>query len=316
MELLALGIPWLLIFLSFIALYCLFARKLKLFITIIIFFVIINCHYQCVPFYILPLLSNIEEPAFSVMTFNCNYLLRYEDRAQRREQIKCLIQDNNPDVVFLTENFTNEEDSLWIDLRESYPFRSRHMFSTGNQIYSKYDILRDSVFRDDDIVKGIIFCQINYQGTTIDIFGVHLSSNNYNKDFVPFSLDNVDSKGSLISYLTNINNAEKHRTKELEIVCNCYLNEGNLTQSITPTIVMGDFNDVWGSPSLNLMGKVGLKDIWWSCGSGYGATIHRPLPFRIDHILYNNKLLPLCVKKVDTNRLSDHDALVARFSIR
>lgn len=78
-------------------------------------------------------------------------------------------------------------------------------------------------------------------------------------------------------------------------------------------IIMGDFNDVSGSKPLNILEDAGFKDAWWDGGFGYGATIHHPLPFRIDHIMYNDGVELVEIKKVDSNGLSDHDALVATF---
>ena len=48
---------------------------------------------------------------------------------------------------------------------------------------------------------------------------------------------------------------------------------------------------------------------------GYGATIQYLLPYRIDHIMYNDKLTLNSIKKIDAKGLSDHDALVAEFRI-
>lgn len=87
----------------------------------------------------------------------------------------------------------------------------------------------------------------------------------------------------------------------------------NENKNLVPTIVMGDFNDVPGSPTLNILERAGLKDAWWEGGCGYGATIHHPLPYRIDHILHNDGLKLKSIKKIVTQDLSDHDALVARF---
>ena len=64
-------------------------------------------------------------------------------------------------------------------------------------------------------------------------------------------------------------------------------------------IVMGDMNDICGSTCLNKFKDSALKDAWSVGGLGYGATIHRPLPYRIDHILFNDKLMLRGIKKKD-----------------
>ena len=79
---------------------------------------------------------------------------------------------------------------------------------------------------------------------------------------------------------------------------------------------MGDFNDVCVSKPLKILEDSGFKDAWWVGGFGYGATIHHPLPFRIDHIMYNEGLELVEIKKVDSEDISDHDALLAKFIIK
>lgn len=75
-------------------------------------------------------------------------------------------------------------------------------------------------------------------------------------------------------------------------------------------------NDVSGSPAMNALRKAGFKDAWWKGGFGYGATIHDPLPFRIDHVLYNDGLRLKAIKKISSNGWSDHDALYAVFEVK
>ena len=43
------------------------------------------------------------------------------------------------------------------------------------------------------------------------------------------------------------------------------------------------------------------------------AQLHYPLPYRIDHIMYNDRLRLKSIKKIDAEGLSDHDVLVAEF---
>lgn len=73
--------------------------------------------------------------------------------------------------------------------------------------------------------------------------------------------------------------------------------------------------DVGGSPALRAFKAARFHDAWWKGGLGYGATIHYLLPYRIDHIMYNDKLTLKSIRKIDAKGLSDHDALVAEFRI-
>ena len=65
---------------------------------------------------------------------------------------------------------------------------------------------------------------------------------------------------------------------------------------------------------MNAFGMMDMKDAWWHGGFGYGATIHKPLPYRIDHILYSTDITLNGIKIMEKNGLSDHDGLIADFS--
>lgn len=238
-----------------------------------------------------------------------------------------LIKEQNADVVFLTENFIYREDSLWLKICDIYPYRSKDNNSVGNRLYSKYPILQDTILKDNVMAYGITCCRIDIAVREVDVIGVHLSSNNYNEQMTYMTPDSVATRHQAKTYLKNIVTASEYRVKEAELLNDNLNLNPNLNPSLRklqgkpnsgqalPTIVMGDFNDVSGSPTLNILESSGLKDAWWEGGCGYGATIHHPLPYRIDHILHNDKLKLHGIKKIDTQDLSDHDALVASFEI-
>lgn len=243
-----------------------------------------------------------------VMSFNCNLTPKSETVFRQRERTIKLIKSENPDIVFLTENFVRKEDSVWLELKDIYPYRIFTRNTVGNTIYSKYLIINDTVFQESGIPSGISFCVIKYKNSSIDIFGCHLSSNNYNENMEYMTPDSVNNRHEVKSYLKNILAAGKHRQKESEGIIDFH-------DSSKPTIIMGDFNDVCGSPTLRTIERTGFFDAWWEGGLGYGATIHHPLPYRIDHIMYNDKLKLKRIKKIDTDSISDHDALVAEFGL-
>ena len=78
---------------------------------------------------------------------------------------------------------------------------------------------------------------------------------------------------------------------------------------------MGDMNDFNHSAPMDSLKDVGMRNAWWEGGFGYGATYHEGwLRLRIDHIYYNDKLSLKGVKVINTD-LSDHNILIADFSI-
>lgn len=184
----------------------------------------------------------------------------------------------------------------------------------GNRLYSKYPIVCDTLLKDKVMAYGITCRQINVSGKMVEMVGVHLSSNNYNEHMEYMTPDSVGNSYQARTYLANIMTASRYREKEAIKIIN-FIDSIKATGKSNPTIVMGDFNDVCGSPTLNVLNSSGFMDAWRQGGFGYGATIHHPLPYRIDHIMYNDGLELKDIKKFDAYGISDHDALVGIFNL-
>ena len=222
-------------------------------------------------------------------------------------KIADVIHKHKPDVIFLSEDFDKTGICLDSLLKKNYPYSS-NMVCSGHQFYSNY--MLDS-FRVVD-VEGydnplLIHVSVMVKGQIIDIYGCHLASNNYSASHVDFHLDQVNDHHDAKQYLKNIRDASRLRKLEAQAIIK------DMTDRAT--IIMGDFNDVGGSPALRAFKAAGFQDAWWKGGLGYGATIHYLLPYRIDHIMYNDKLTLKSIRKIDAKGLSDHDALVAEFRI-
>ena len=222
-------------------------------------------------------------------------------------KIADVIHKYNPDVIFLSEDFDKTGACLDSMLTKNYPYSS-NMVCSGHQFYSNY--MLDSIRVVD--VEGYdnplrIHVSVMVKGQIIDIYGCHLASNNYSASHVDFHLDQVKDHHDAKQYLKNIRDASRLRKREAQAIIK------DMTDRAT--IIMGDFNDVGGSPALRVFKAAGFQDAWWKGGLGYGATIHYLLPYRIDHIMYNDKLTLKSIRKIDAKGLSDHDALVAEFRI-
>ena len=220
-------------------------------------------------------------------------------------EIASAIHKHNPDVIFLSEDFNETGICLDSLLKKNYPYSSNLAYS-GHHFYSK--CLLDSirvveVENYDNPLRIHVSVMVN--GQSIDIYGCHLASNNYTASQVDFHLDQVNDHQDAKQYLKNIRDASRLREREVQAIIK------DMTDRAT--IIMGDFNDVSSSPALRTFQAAGFQDAWWKGGRGYGATIHYPLPYRIDHIMYNDRLRLKSIKKIDAKGLSDHDALVAEF---
>lgn len=265
---------------------------------------LLNWLSECLAF---SLMSNNEicgKKAVRVMAWNID---GSEYDSLKVARIADVIIKYKPDVIFLSEDFDKTGAFLDSLLTKNYPYSS-NMVCSGHQFYSNY--MLDSIRVVD--VEGYdnplrIHVSIKVKGQIIDIYGCHLASNNYSASHVDFHLDQVNDHHDAKQYLKNIHDASRLRKLEAQAIIK------DMTDRAT--IIMGDFNDVGGSPALRVFKAAGFQDAWWKGGMGYGATIHYLLPYRIDHIMYNDKLTPKSIRKIDAKGLSDHDALVAEFRI-
>lgn len=242
-----------------------------------------------------------------VMTWNINGM---EYDSMRVDGIAKVIKDEGSDFVFLSEDFAAISDSLHKRLDEFYPYTSYRKVGMHHCAYSKLPL--DSIaFIDtgmDDMVKPMHF-SIVLAGMRVIVYGCHLASNNYSDKRVDLHVDSIESKHDVKQYLSNIKAASLVREKQMEAIL-----EDLAHSKSDACIVMGDMNDVSGSAPLLKLEALGFTDAWWKGGFGYGTTIHSPLPYRIDHIMFDESLKLISIKKVCANGLSDHDALVGTLS--
>ena len=156
---------------------------------------------------------------------------------------------------------------------------------------------------------NVLKCLVVKEKDTIALYGCHLASNNYTKELQYITPDSIKSYSTLTQYFNNIERAYQKRIRMAEAIT-CDASKMN-----NRIIVLGDMNDVGGSKTIKLLENSGLKDAWWEGGFGYGSTIHKPLPYRIDHILFSSQLRLNNVKVLSSDGVSDHDALFSGFNL-
>ena len=241
-----------------------------------------------------------------VMTWNVHCSKGADINRQRK--IAELILKEDADFVQLNEY--NQDSCKVIDsiLKTKYPFTEEYQSHKycGDIFYSKR-VMSNS---------GHVYIPI--QGETIQtikatiaigkdsvqIFGVHMASNHYDDSSIEKEL--VSDTTSYDRYM----DAKKNRCFQAHWTKNAVL------ESVHPVIVMGDMNDFSRSAPLDTLSTCGLKNSWWEGGNGYGATFHGGwMRLRIDHVLYSDRLKLQSIKVIDTN-LSDHNPVVAGFSVK
>lgn len=244
----------------------------------------------------------------SVMTWNIDGT---DYSKEKVEGIYDVISNENPDVLYLAEDFYACCDSIDKLLRIQYPYTT-HDHNLSHYFYSKYPIMGwQRIAEEVDCKAVVIEATIAIGEQKLRVYGCHFSSNNYGDGVAMNRPESIKSFAELTSYMKGISLAQNLRVAGVQEVCN------RMKDVRYPCLCVGDFNDIYSSAPLRALSDCGFQDAWWDGGFGYGATIHHPLPFRIDHIMYGSKdskgLSLRSIKKIDAKGLSDHDALVARF---
>jgi endonuclease/exonuclease/phosphatase (EEP) superfamily protein YafD len=184
------------------------------------------------------------------------------------------------------------------------------MIHYGHHIFSKLPITYSDVIEVEGGNERIISCRIDVHGMEMDVYGCHLTSNNYNVSAAGHqNVEKLNDSGSLLNYLKGIEAASAQRVTEAETILDSIAASGRCA------LIIGDMNDICASRPLRIFNKAGFKDAWTEAGIGYGATFHNPLPYRIDHIFFQKNLRLQEIKKIPSQSLSDHDALTAILQI-
>lgn len=304
---LALSIPWLLVLLLLLCILLLIRKSYRFAIGIFAVILFLNWRHSCFSFDFF-LGHDADGKTLKIMTFNIKG--SGLDNKNKIMELTNLIIAEDADVVFLTESSKECEEEIDSILSRAYTYSQVGRFSSSNRLYSKHELgLMERIMIEDYKPTYVFHCALHYGKDSIDLFPCHLMSNNYTSDKERQDADSIRTTDGFFDYIKNLDYASDIRQKQIVSI------RDRMDKSV-PTIVLGDMNDVCGSAALNKLEDAGLKDAWWEGGFGYGATIHHPLPFRIDHIYYSEGLKLISVKVVDSKGLSDHDALVAEFEIR
>ncbi len=222
-----------------------------------------------------------------------------------QEEIARLIIAQNADFIQLNEFVL--DSCLVIDslLNKHYPYRNNAnaKIKAGDVFYSKTQLLGSGKFRE---VHNCIYSKLVIEKDSLFIIGCHLPGNNHEGQI---EIDDADSIRRVKTFWGYYRNAREKRKEKAQFL------KKTIQKSTLPMIVMGDMNDFDASAPMDSLEDAGMKNAWWEGGLGYGATYHEGwLRLRIDHIYYNDKLSLKGVKVVKTE-LSDHNILIADFSI-
>ena len=239
------------------------------------------------------------------------------------------LQETDADIICLQEFFTavvpgNPYNFIeQISQRMNYPY---HYFSydipkfegnfySGTIIFSRHPIIDTEKvvfpkpFAGSAIKAGIIIAGDTIDMVTTRLQSVHFERNEYKE------LNNIKNgadsgfAGSK-NIIRKLRLGYKQRVEQVELV-KTLLNKSN-----RPLLFSGDLNDVPVSYTYAQI-KNNLKDTWVNKGTGLGRTFLFLSPtLRIDQIFYNHLFKARQVKRLFSENASDHNALVADFTVK
>lgn len=314
MNELVLLLPFLVMLLLVVTVILLGLRKWRCSIVLGVLTLAVNAWSEAFALYPFCYFFNKEEGNIGVMTLNVH--ANAAEYGERWNKIANLIIESESDVVLLNEfetQYNRFDDMLDSTLRKYYPFSTKGMFEQKNTIfYSKYPFSHfDSIMTGDK--KYVPLIQLKVKDKMLTAVGCHLSSNNYIDSQNRFDVDSIKSKEDAKLYWNTIKKGYAQRRGEVDSIYNKLVADNELNH----LIILGDVNDIGGSYSIGHLESLGLSNAWWKGGFGYGGTRDvSSFSFRLDHVLYGNGFDLKGVKVIDTNGLSDHNAVVARFDVK
>lgn len=264
-----------------------------------------------------------ESVTFTMMTYNVSSFcdMRTGKIVRSTTPIMEYILSKDVDILCLQETepmnsngFKYFDRALLDSLFTRYPYR---IFGASMQgILSKYPIERipiDSAsYKESGDVIGVI---ADIGGVPVSLFDIHLMSLGLSESDRELYRDLTGLKRESIGdvrthLLSKISLANVRRERQAEFLVN------NIRKFATPTaVVCGDFNDVTGCYSMNLLEREGFRDVYSEVGFGPMITFNaRRFYFCIDHVMYRGRLRPLKMDK-GKSRVSDHYPLVATFEL-
>lgn len=294
-------VPWILVALTILAVVCLIKRLYWTAGILALALCLANWHWQVFAFGCNGLDEVKGEGTIRVMTWNVDST--NPDFPNYADSLAKVILESDVDILFLTEY--GKEDKGLVDslLMKRFPYRLRFV-ENQSAFYCSTPVDTIYSIQTSMVKSSLLFCcRLKMHDSLWTVIGCHLASNNHT-----INADSVQDRETLGIYLNNYSMQTKVHLKEFMEMARHFTDER--------CIVMGDMNDVAGSPVLTAFDMMDMKDAWWQGGFGYGATIHKPLPYRIDHILYSTDITLNGIKIMEQNGLSDHDGLIADFSYK
>ncbi len=270
---------------------------------------LINIHTETYPLHLSYFTNSIshqkkDDQQIRILTYNIKYNSDYlRHNKDSLNSIMQFFKQQNADILILPESrLKSTSKTLFNQLDEIYPYSicsdySGKDFYIETFVFSRYTINNARQYGQHYIYEMTVNLPSE---KTAKLIACHLESNQSNSSL---------NRGEGI--LGNIRNGYNQRARESQMICD------SLKDYHGPIIIAGDFNDISGSESLNLLqDNLELNDAWWNSGFGYGTTsISKNLYFRLDHILYSNHFKTTLIDIPNVN-FSDHYPIITELQLQ
>lgn len=251
-----------------------------------------------------------------LLSYNVRLFNRWlwKDDTTTTAKIFEFLKQQDADIISLQEYYSNKANINSLQkMQKIYPGiesfvhfqgRKKHNSHHGLALFSKYPIVKRSIFSLGANSPACIYADIALKNDTIRVYNIHLASLHLESDDYKAidddaKLDKDSRLSGLESISVKLHQAFIRRAKQLEVLME------NIDKSPHPVIVTGDFNATPVSYTHARFSKR-FQDSFSSARWGMGITYSHPFSFfRIDYI-FADKPLKLKNHRVHHVNLSDH----------
>lgn len=245
-----------------------------------------------------------------VMSYNARLFNMYEDnRNELNKEVTDFLKKEAPDILCVQEYFYDSSGKLGYNTTQEIlkalnlpdnnkthrlylPLGKAHGYQYGLAVFSKYRILNTGVVEtNDSSYNKSMYVDIRYNGDTLRIYNVHLSSMKLGSEdyetgnaVLHSNMEDPDLDKKARKLYHKIAEAFEQRQHQAKCV------RADMDSCTHPIIVCGDFNDSPASFSYHKIAH-GLKDSFRSSGKGTGTTYAGEVfpAYRIDYILHDKQ---------------------------